>query len=883
MTARISGKNLTDVLYGVSRDALIAISPEGKILFWNPGAELIFGYTSQEAIGRCLSDLTVPPDRLDEIAQATDEALATGITAYETVRRRKDGSSVYVDITGKAVRNDQGDIEFIALSKKDVTKLKVLLGGKLLEARFRGLLESVPDGIVLVNSLGLIVLVNSQAEHLFLYDKGELLGKSIEVLLPERYRKGHIQHRTNYFLEPRPRAMGAGLELYGLRKDGMEFPVEISLSPVETDEGTVAMSAIRDITERKKAEAKFRGLLESAPDAMVIVNNDGKIVLVNSQAEKVFLYTREELLGKPVEILVPERFRSDHQGHRINYFAQPRFRGLRADLELYGRRKDATEFPAEISLSPLETEDGVLISSAIRDITERKLQEELRRKTLEEANRLKSEFLANMSHELRTPLNAIIGFSELMHDGRLGPVSEPHKEYLGDILTSSKHLLQLINDVLDLAKVEAGKIEFQPESVELRKLVEETCDIVRALAAKKRLRIETFIDAEVNQVTLDPGKLKQVLYNYLSNAIKFTPDGGRITVSVVPEDPDRFRLEVKDTGVGIKPEDLGKLFIEFQQIDASLAKPYQGTGLGLALTKKIVEAQGGRVGVNSIVGTGSSFFAVLPRRYAPAGMPDVPAPAIPINRPGAPTLLIIEDDLKEQAWLSQALTAAGYNVQGASTGATALALCNNRRYDAITLDLILPDMNGLDFMQRIREKGPNRDTPVIAVTVIPDDAVAVHYQVHEFLTKPVTEADLIAAVKRTGTVGSSSQRILCIDDDPNSLKLAETALLNSGYSPVCKKGPVSALKWLNHERPAAIILDLLMPDMDGFEFMEEVRRRADTNHIPVIVWTVKDLTREERERLQALVQAVVAKGETGTAALLAELQARIRRPPAVKA
>jgi PAS domain S-box-containing protein len=370
---------------------------------------------------------------------------------------------------------------------------------------------------------------------------------------------------------------------------------------------------IQEMAERARAEAKFRNLLESAPDAMVIVGDQGKIHFVNTQTEVIFGYKREELLGRPVEILVPERFPDGRLGERTGFFAKPRAGSGGAESDLYARRKDGTEFPVEISLSPLETEEGVIVSGAIRDITERKSQEDLRRKSLEEANRLKNEFLANMSHELRTPLNAIIGFSEMMYDGKLGVVSQEHKEYLGDILTSARHLLHLINDVLDLAKVEAGRIEFQTEPVELANVVWETCESVRALVENKRLKIETRIDPEVNAVHSDPGKLKQVLYNYLSNAIKFTADEGRIVVKAMPDGQSEFRIEVEDTGIGIRSEDLGKLFVEFQQLDSTLTKRYQGTGLGLALTKKLVEAQGGRVGVNSVFNRGSTFFAVLPR------------------------------------------------------------------------------------------------------------------------------------------------------------------------------------------------------------------------------------------------------------------------------
>jgi signal transduction histidine kinase len=236
------------------------------------------------------------------------------------------------------------------------------------------------------------------------------------------------------------------------------------------------------------------------------------------------------------------------------------------------------------------------------------------KRSAEEANRMKSEFLANMSHELRTPLNAIMGFTKLMAHGKVGPVSAQQQEFLGDILTSSHHLLQLINDVLDLAKVEAGKMEFFPEPVDLTQLVGEVRDILRGIVSTKRIRIDADVDPTCTGIELDAAKLKQVLFNYVSNALKFTPEDGRVSICVRAEGADSFRIEVKDTGIGIREEDIGRLFSKFRQLDSSASKKYQGTGLGLALTRQIAEAQGGHVGVESVFGSGSTFFVVLPRR-----------------------------------------------------------------------------------------------------------------------------------------------------------------------------------------------------------------------------------------------------------------------------
>lgn len=612
----------TKLLLHETPDAVVVTTPEGKILYWNDEAQRMFGYAREEAEGKLVHELIVPAGQQTQDHELRRQAIEKGTVTVEAARRRKDGSLLYVVVSVRAVLDEAGRPQFVVTSKKDVTQLKVLRDAKYLESKFRDLLESTPDAIIIANQTGRIVLANSQADALFGYERGELVGEVVDRLLPDQYRAGHVAHRSGFFTQPRTRRMGAGLELHGLRKNGEQFPVEISLSPLQTDEGTLVMSAIRDISERRRADRKFRGLLESAPDAMVIANRAGEIVLVNAQTERLFGYPREELLGKRVEVLIPERYHAVHGPHRTGFFDEPRARAMGAGLELHGRRRDGSEFPVEISLSPLETEEGTLVSSAIRDITDRRsIERALQEKNaeLERANHAKDRFLASMSHELRTPLNGIIGFAEFLADGKPGPLNEKQREYLGDVLQSGRHLLHLINDMLDLVKVQAGKVELNAEPFSLATAIREVCTGVQPIAEAKNIELKVDVASEVDAVHLDPQRFRQILYNLVSNALKFTDDGGHVGVEARRAGPARFCVVVSDDGIGIRPEDVGRLFTEFEQLDTGTGRRFGGTGLGLALTQNLVRIQGGEIEVESELGKGSRFIVTLPLAFREDG------------------------------------------------------------------------------------------------------------------------------------------------------------------------------------------------------------------------------------------------------------------------
>lgn len=505
---------------------------------------------------------------------------------------------------------------------------------------------------------------------------------------------------------------------------------------------------------------------------------------------------------------------------------------------------------------------------------------QIKNEQAEEANRAKSVFLANMSHELRTPMNAIIGFSEILVERLQDKVEPKYVGFLRSILQSGQHLLNIINDILDLSKVEAGKMEIYPETFTVSTAVESVCQVMKGLSAKKNIQFEVELAPDVTTIESDHAKFKQILYNLLSNAVKFSKSGSVVRIRG-HRTSDMLIMSVIDKGIGIAPEDIALIFDEFRQLDASASRPQGGTGLGLSLVRKFVELQKGKVGVISKVGEGSEFTFSLPLRFSGAAIPSPIVSASGHVVPPGERILVVEHDDETYDTLSAYLQSAGYLPIRARTGNEALELARVMRPRAVTLDLALPDVEGWQVLRDLKFDASTADIPVIIVSMVDHSEIAFSVGADDYFVKPVDWPRLLrrlADITRSDAVPSAA-RILVVDDDEGVHQLLEQQLSSQGYLVDSATSGREALDRAALAKPDLIILDLMMPGMTGFEVAEQLRRQHATARIPIIVFTAKDLSAADRERLRHGVQGTVMKGASAGAGLLRAIRAlEVSRP-----
>ena len=504
--------------------------------------------------------------------------------------------------------------------------------------------------------------------------------------------------------------------------------------PKTKAEQLVVSEQLREAQARASAEKLFHDLLDAAPDAILEVDSNGRIVRANATADELFGYSSSELLNAPVERLIPPEARDVHAKHRAGYSAHPIKRPMGSNLDLYGLRKDGSRFPVDIVLSPFQIDSGEIHTAAIvRDVTHRKEAESAlkeARQLAEAANTAKSEFLASMSHELRSPLNTIMGYTQLLAEETAGPLTEKQRRFLGHIGKDSQHLLNLINDILDLSKIEAGHIELHKEFCDLGCLLSDAMGMAQPLAVERGVQLEHDGQLEA-EVWADPRRTKQVLLNLLSNAVKFTPAGGRVTVLTAGQG-NQVAITVADTGIGIPPEQYEAIFDRFHQIGSTTRGVREGTGLGLAITKTLVEQMGGRIWVESEVGQGSRFTFTLDGRTSRL------AEKIKV--------LVVEDESSAAQLMEEYLKPEGYDVAIADSVESALAAVASQKPDVVVLDLRMPrgPREGLHLLKRLKERSETKDIPVVIASVLePGASSANRMGAAAYLMKPIQKQHLL--------------------------------------------------------------------------------------------------------------------------------------------
>ncbi len=757
------------------------------------------------------------------------------------------------------------------------------------------IIKASPVAIVAVDMEGRVILWSESAERMFGWLREEVIGKPLPVVSPDA-QSTDLEHSRSSNYE--------GFEAVRVHRNGMHVPVKIWTAPI--GDGNGQLSVLADLSGVKQAEreharltdlerearesaASVHGsslLFEAAPDAMLEVDTRGCILQANTEAEHMFQRPKEELLGLTIEALVPERFRGKHLAHRAAYSAHPVRRPMGAGIDLYGLRKDGTEFAVDIKLSPVAGH----VMCVVRDVSERREAEKkikmlnqdlergsqalaaanealsLQNREVQRANRLKSEFLASMSHELRTPLNTILGFSELLSEESAGSLNDKQKRFVTHIQRDAHHLLELINDILDLSKIEAGRLELNLENFPMAVPAAEVLTSIRPLAASKSVTLDSDLDTTLI-LNADRVRFKEILYNLLSNAIKFTPSGGRVFVESSTGNGS-VCIVVGDTGIGIAPEDQEAIFESFRQASATTKGVREGTGLGLAITKRLVEQHGGKVWVESELGKGSRFYVAFPALGS--GQRDgTEAFAEPTRT--ALLALVASPHAAFRDAASGWLKLGGFEFVAAASGADALSKASKLRPALILLDIEIEGKSGWETLHDLKKSPETSTIPVIIVSPTDEQTMGKALGAAECLVKPISSESMLGAVRRTLKI-ENALRVLIVEDDRETRQLIVDTLATEGHAPIVSANAGDALLALGSTLVDAIVLDLMLPGPSGFDLLREIRATETLAKIPVLILTMKDLSSRERQTLSALNATIFEKGAGWRPKLLQKLQ-----------
>jgi PAS domain S-box-containing protein len=884
-------KELLQLILGSIADGVVVADANGKFLLFNAAAEQVLGIGATETppdkwsdkYGAYLPDgvSQYPPGQLPLVRAMRGE----NVDAVELlIRNPQVPEGRLLSINGRPLKRADGSLQGGVVVFHDMTERKRAEEAlRQSEQRYHLLFDSNPHPVWVYDLQTLAILdVNYSAVRNYGYSREEFLSLTIKDIRPPE----DVPALLESAVKAPPDTENAGVWKHR-KKDGTLIDVEITSHPLTYSGKNARLVVATDITTRKKAEEalrqseeRFRLLVSEVTDyAILMLDPEGRIVSWNAGAERIKGYKREEIIGRHFSCFYPTE--DVEQGKPACGLKVAAEQG-RFEDEGWRVRKDGSRFWANVVITALRDTTGRLrgFGKVSRDITERKRTQELLMQAKEEAERgskFKDQFLSTMSHELRTPLNAVLGFSDLLADERYGPLNDRQQRYVAHIHTGGKHLLKLISDILDLSKIEAGRMELAREDVTVSSAFSEVISSLYPLAEKKSQALLQRVEPNLH-VHADGMRFKQVLMNLAANAIKFTPEGGRIELAAIQVD-DQVRVEVRDNGPGIPVEQQQRIFEAFYRL-AQTGSPTEGTGLGLAITSRLVELHGGKLGIESHPGKGACFYFSLPLVAIILDQP--PETPVPVPRARkAPRILIIEDNAVTGQLIQSQLTSSGYETLKCSQPERATEVAAEHQPDAITLDLLMQPVHGLEVLLQLKNDPRTSKIPVIVVTIVDQPGVGTALGADEYLIKPVDKATLLAAVERClrSRGGAAPARtILVVEDDSSALEAIVELLKAYGYAVSTAADGEQARVNVAQSLPELVILDLVLPKMSGFELLAEWRSNPRTADLPVFVLTSKDLTKEEEKYLRAHAESLFRKHDSWREPLIKQLERVVTSP-----